>query len=338
MTTVVLDAMGGDHAPGIVLGGARRSLEKGLLQPQQLILAGPVDRLRPLLAEHGLPADLAIVNAPDVLAGDETPVDALRRKPNNSITIGINLLKDKRADAFVSAGHTGVVVATAQVALRRLEGIRRPGIAVTIEGEGGPFVVVDVGANPQPRARDLLDYAIMGAAYFKDTFAKPVPRVGLMNIGSEDAKGNPLAREAAALLREAEIEFVGNVEGVDVYSGRCDVVVSDGFTGNVLLKVSEGVAEYMLRSIKKLMQEADVSSQKMDKVLATLQRRVDYSEYGGALLLGIDGIVTICHGRSDERAICNAVKFAIKAVDAHVNQHIVVAARNASSGSPEGQA
>jgi glycerol-3-phosphate acyltransferase PlsX len=327
----VLDAMGGDHAPGAVLGGLRMSLERGVVQPGEVVLTGPAETLRGELAAHGLPAGLTIVDAPDVLAGDELPVDALRRKPRNSIAIGTALLKDGRGDTFISAGHTGVVVATAQVSLPRLEGIRRPGIAVTIQGEGGPFVVVDVGANPQPRASDLLGYAIMGAAYFKDTFGKAQPRVGLMNIGSEDAKGNPLAREAAQLLRDAPIEFVGNVEGVDVYAGRCDVVVCDGFTGNVMLKVSEGVAEYMLRTISQLMREASVSSHKMDQVLDTLRRRVDYSEYGGALLLGVQGIITICHGRSREPAICNAIQFATRAVKSKVNQHIVAAAKGACS-------
>ena len=329
MIKLVLDAMGGDHAPRAILDGAMQSVEKGIVAPAQVHLAGPVELLREQLRLAGLPPDhFPIVDAPDVLSGDESPVEAIRRKPRNSIAIGIGMLKDKQADAFVSAGSTGGVVATATVGLRCLENIRRPGIAVTIEGEGGPFVVIDVGANPQPKALHLLHYALMGSAYYRDCFGKDRPRVGLVNIGSEEAKGNPLVREARAMLKASEaIEFVGNIEGVDVFSGKCDVIVCDGFTGNVLLKVSEGVAEYMLRTMVRFMDESEVTADKRRTIVGKLQKRVDYSEYGGALLLGVEGIVTICHGRSQGPAICNAIRFASKAVGAKVNQHIVAAAK-----------
>jgi glycerol-3-phosphate acyltransferase PlsX len=205
---------------------------------------------------------------------------------------------------------------------------------VTINGEKGPFTVIDVGANPQPKALHLLQYALMGSAYVHDALGIAQPRVGLMNIGSEDKKGHPLVREARELLRgtPANFSFVGNVEGVDVFAGKCDVIVSDGFTGNVMLKVSEGCAEYMLRAMGRLMAEAGVDEDKRRAVVGRMLRDVDYSEYGGALLLGVEGIVTICHGRSNGPAICNAIGFALKAVGAKVNEHIVAAARAASAG------
>lgn len=320
--------MGGDHAPGAVLDGVALAIERGEATPQGIVLTGPADLLREQLRARGGPlSEVEVQDAPDLLTGSEAPVDEMRKKPRNSIAVGIALLRDRKADAFLSAGSTGCVVATAVLRLPRLRGIRRPGIAVTIEGEAGPFTVVDVGANPQPRAEHLLDYGIMGAAYHRDAFGTRDPRVALMNIGSEDGKGSPLVKEAGELLRAAPINFVGNVEGVGMFSGACDVIVSDGFTGNVLLKVSEGVAEYMLHTMAKLMSESDVSEGKKEAILRKLQRRVDYSEYGGALLLGVEGIVTICHGRSTGPAIASAIRFASKAVGSNLNQHIVAAAQ-----------
>jgi glycerol-3-phosphate acyltransferase PlsX len=171
----------------------------------------------------------------------------------------------------------------------------------------------------------------MGSAYYRGTLGNDKPRVGLLNIGTEDSKGNPLTREAAQLLKDAPIHFIGSVEGVDVFSGRCEVVVCDGFTGNVLLKVSEGCAEYVLRTTAGFMKEVGLDPEGTKVVLHKLMQRVDYSEYGGAQLLGVDGVVTICHGRSGPEAICNAVRFAIRAVGAKVNQHIVTVARAAET-------
>lgn len=332
MSKIVLDAMGGDHAPDAILEGAGLAVQRGITAAQDVTLAGPEAVVRDALQRLGLAqAGFGIVDAPDVLTGNESPVDAMRKKPRNSITAGMQLLKTGAAEGYVSAGSTGVVVAAATMLLGMLEGIRRPGIAVTIEGEGGPFTVIDVGANPQPKPVHLLHYALMGSAYFRDTFGKADPRVGVVNIGSEEGKGNPLTKEAIALMREAPVNFVGNVEGVDVFRGSCDVVACDGFTGNVLLKVSEGVAEYMLRAFARTMTEAGVAADHVASVVDTIRRKVDYSEYGGALLLGVQGIVTICHGRSQAPAIANAIRFASRAVGAGVNDHISALARAASA-------
>jgi glycerol-3-phosphate acyltransferase PlsX len=291
-------------------------------------LTGPREQVLQELAALGLgAAGIEVHDAPDLLTGDETPTDALRKKPRNSIAVGIEQVKTGAAGAFISAGSTGTVVATATLGLGCLEGIRRPAIGAIIHGEKHPFLVLDVGANPQPKPHHLAQYALMGSAYYRGTFDVAEPNVGILNIGSEELKGNPLVREARQLMKRLPIRFHGNIEGVEVFSGDCHVVVTDGFTGNVLLKVSEGVAEYLLRIMFGLMQQAGIDSQKTKAVQAQVMPRVDFSEYGGALLLGVDGIVTICHGRSRAPAFANAIRFALRALDAEVNRHIVQAAR-----------
>jgi glycerol-3-phosphate acyltransferase PlsX len=335
---VVLDAVGGDHAPAEVLKGVALALKRGHTVPGELILVGPRDLVVQQAQLHGVPVgagQIEVVDAPDMLSAADTPTDAMRRKPKNSITVGLQVVKEGRAGAFISAGSTGTVVASATVGLRCLEGIRRPAIGAIIEGEKHPFLVIDVGANPQPKPHHLAQYAIMGAAYYGGTFGVADPKVGILNIGSEELKGNPLVKEARALLKQMPIHFHGNVEGVELFSGECQVVVSDGFTGNVLLKVSEGCAEYVLRTMLGLMKKAGVEKHKIDQVLAGVMPKIDYSEYGGALLLGVEGIVTICHGRSQAPAFCNAIRSARKAMAAQVNLHIEKAARALAQASPE---
>ena len=330
---IALDCSGGDHGAASALDGATRAVESADIRAEQVLLVGDPEEIQQGLAARGCgDAGFEIVGAPDRLTGRETPVEALRKFPRNSASVCVGLVKERAAHGLVSAGNTGLVVASATLGLRCLEGIRRPGIAVTIRGERGPFTVIDVGANPQPKAAHLHQYALMGAAYVHDTFGVERPRVGLMNIGSEDAKGHPLVREARALLEadHPNFDFVGNVEGVDVFSGVCDVIVCDGFTGNVLLKVSEGCAEYVVRRFAGLMHEEGVAGDLQKRVLGRIQQDVEFSEYGGALLLGVEGIVTICHGRSQGPAIANALRVAVRAVGARVNEHIVAAARIAA--------
>ena len=329
MNKVVLDAVGGDHGPAECLAGVALALQKGFVQPSNLILTGPVDEVAAAVRTQGLEGTgIAIVDAPDVLADTDTPTEAARKKPRNSIMLGIQEVREGRAGAFVSAGSTGTVVAAATLGLGCLEGIRRPAIGAIIHGEKNPFLLLDVGANPQPKVHHLAQYALMGSAYYGGTFGIPNPKVGILNIGSEELKGNPLVREARALMKQLPIAFHGNVEGIEVFSGDCHVVVTDGFTGNVLLKVSEGVAEYLLRAMFGLMQKALVEPAKLKQVQAGIMPRVDFAEYGGALLLGVNGVVTICHGRSRAPAFANAIRFAMKAMAAEVNRHIVQAARS----------
>ncbi len=333
MTRIVLDAVGGDHAPQETVAGVVAALQQGYVDAGQIVLTGPEALVRQQLVTAGLGADaIEIVDAPDVLTGDDSPTDAMRKKAKNSIAVGVRLVKEGRAGAFVSAGSTGTVVAAATLGLRCLEGIRRPAIGAIIHGEKHPFLVLDVGANPQPKAHHLAQYALMGSAYYGGTFGIAEPRVGVLNIGSEELKGNTLVREARALMKQLPIRFGGNVEGVEVFSGDFHVVVTDGFTGNVLLKVSEGVAEYLLRTMFGLMKQAGVDGAHVKQVQSAVMPRVDFSEYGGALLLGVEGVVTICHGRSRAPAFANALRFANRALEAKVNEHIVQAARSVSLG------
>ncbi len=339
MSKIVLDAFGGDHAPKEVVAGVAMAMQRGFVQPEQVLLTGPADAVRAELAAQGLPVDaIAVHDAPDVLTCDDTPTDAMRKKPRNSIAVGVQLVKEGAAGGFVSAGSTGTVVAAATLGLRCLEGIRRPAIGAIIHGEKQPFLVLDVGANPQPKPLHLAHYALMGSAYYAGTFGVAKPRVGVLNIGSEELKGNPLVREARALMKQLPIQFQGNVEGVEVFTGDCHVIVADGFTGNVLLKVSEGVAEYLLRHMAGLMKKVGVAPEHQKVILADTLQRIDFSEYGGALLLGVEGIVTICHGRSRAPAFANAIRFALRALDQKVNEHIVEAVRSVqlpAAGTPD---
>jgi len=329
VTKVVLDAVGGDHAPKEAIAGIAMAIQRGFVKPADLLLTGPVDQVIAALREHGLqPDQFRVHDAPDVLTCDDSPTDAIRKKPRNSIAVGIQLVKEGQAGSFISAGSTGTVVAAATLGLRCLEGIRRPAIAVMFPGERNPFLVLDVGANPQPKAHHLAQYALMGSAYYTGTIGTAAPRVGVLNIGSEEIKGNPLVREARALMKQLPINFHGNVEGVEIFTGDCHVVVTDGFTGNVLLKASEGIAEYLLRMVFGVMQKVGIDGQQTKQVMGEVMPRVDFSESGGALLLGVEGIVTICHGRSRAPAFANAIRFALRALDGNVNQHIVQAARS----------
>lgn len=332
MAKVVLDAVGGDHAPMEAVRGALLAIQRGHIAAEDLVLVGPTEMVQQAVVAAGEPPDrFSIEAAPDLLAATDSPTDAMRKKPGNSIAVGLQMVKQGRAGVFISAGSTGTVVAAATLGLGCLEGIRRPGIAALIHGEKNTFLVLDVGANPQPKPLHLAQYALMGAAYYSGTFGVADPKVGVLNIGSEELKGNALVKEARGLLKQMKLNFAGNIEGVEVFSGDCHVVISDGFTGNVLLKVSEGVAEYLLRTVVRTMGEVGVAPEKIKAVMQKVMPLVDYSEYGGALLLGVDGIVTICHGRSQAPAFCNAIAFGMKALGAQVNQHIVQAARQAAA-------
>jgi phosphate acyltransferase len=327
MTRIVLDAVGGDHAPSEALTGVALALKAGYLQAGEVALTGPKDQVRAAADEVGLPAEVEVVDAPDVLVSTDTPTDAMRKKPNNSIAVGMKMVKDGDAGGFVSAGSTGTVVAAATLGLRYLDGIRRAAIGAIIEGENNPFLVLDVGANPMPKAHHMAQYALMGSAYYSCQFQTENPRVGLLNIGSEELKGNPLVRDAHNIMQSMPINFGGNVEGSEIFGGDCHVVVTDGFSGNILLKVSEGVAEYLLRSTFGEMMKAGIAEDQLKQVQKAIMPRVDFSEYGGALLLGVEGYVTICHGRSRAPAFANALRFARRAIAGKVNEHIVEAAK-----------
>ena len=321
---VALDAMGGDRGPEVNIEGAVTAARQ---HGATVILVGVEDELQRHLRQHdtrGLP--LTVRHAPEVVEMGESPMAALRRKKHSSIRIGLELVKRGEADAFVSAGNTGAVMATALVVLGPLPGVERPAIAVVVPTLTGRAVLLDVGANVDCKARHLVQFAIMGNVYARDFLGLARPRVGLLSIGEEESKGNELTREAFKELEdEASLNFIGNVEGRDVFNGTSDVIVCDGFTGNVALKISESVLETMFHLLREEIGKdlrGRAGSLLLLPAFKRFKRRVDPSEYGGAPLLGVNGVCVISHGRSTGKAIKNAVRVASECVINKVIPHI----------------
>ncbi|MEZ6194935.1 MAG: phosphate acyltransferase PlsX [Planctomycetota bacterium] len=320
---IALDAMGGDHAPAEVVQGALRALKD---EPDAtVILVGREDAIRKEL--EGAPDfgdRLAIVHAEDVVDCHESPVEALRKKKDNSIVKAIGLVAMGKADAFVSAGNTGAVVGASQFVLKLVPGIRRAGIAVALGTRDNKTVVIDVGANVHCKPVHLLHYGVMASIYAEKILGIENPRVALLNIGEEEAKGNPLVKETRDLFATAPFNYTGMAEGNHVFAHKADVIVCEGFVGNVMLKVSEGLAEVMHREFESVFGGYVRANQdpELEKTIGRFRRNTDYAEEGAAPLLGVNGNVLICHGRSDRRAIGNAVKTAARFVRAGVVDRI----------------
>jgi len=314
MIWIAVDAMGGDTAPGLVVQGAlaaARHLDLGV------VLVGPVSRIEAQVERHaGVDGSrVRLVEAGSVIEMAESPTAALRRKPNASIKIAADLVARGEASALFSAGHTGASVMAAHGAFGMIAGVDRPALAATIPTRDRPAVLLDVGASVECRPAHLLQFAVMGSVYARVAFGTEQPRVGVLSIGEEESKGNELTREAHRLLKGAPLNFIGNIEARDVYSGAADVIVCDGFTGNVALKISEGLVE----NIESLLREElsstitmRVGSLLTQRAMRHFRRRVDYSEYGGAPLLGVAGITIVGHGRSSAKAVRNAVVMAYR--------------------------
>jgi glycerol-3-phosphate acyltransferase PlsX len=321
---IVIDVMGGDHAPDVVLDGVALVCDpEGELyvDPSRLILVGDEALTGKGLASRNCPSNLTLQHATEVIGMDEKPGVALRAKPGASIPVGIGCVRGGEAGAFISMGNTGAVVGAATLGLGTLEGIRRPGIAITTHMTGRPVTILDMGANVVPKPAHLLHYALMGSTLASDVDGIENPRVGLLNIGEEASKGTDLLRAAHQLISDSHLNFVGNVEAGEIFGKDVDVVVTDGFTGNVFLKTLEGLSSFMLAQVT---QQLDAHQAGWgEEALADLRHHVDYSEYGGALLLGVNGVVIIGHGRSDARAVANAIRQAARALDVDVNAHIV---------------
>jgi glycerol-3-phosphate acyltransferase PlsX len=322
---IALDAMGGDHGAEPNVAGAVRALAEN---PALVVtLVGEPSVLEPLVARHSASSERLTIHASDGwVQMDEKPVDALRKKPNCSIAACWQLMAGQQVDAVVSAGHTGAVVAAGLRTLLFLNGVKRPGIAVALPTLKGKTVLMDVGANPAARPEHLLQYGIMGSIYAREMLGIETPRVGLMNIGSEDGKGTDLVRDAHALFSTGPFreKYLGNVEGRDLFAGKADVVVCEGFVGNVLLKASEGMAEMFLRTVShELMQTLENEKHLAKKAFENLDKRYQYQEAGGAPLLGIDGICIICHGASNERSIYNALRVATTFKHRRLNEQII---------------
>jgi len=321
---IAVDAMGSEHSPAIEVEGAvHAAAEYGV----DLVFVGQEDRIRAELARHDTSGlNLEVVHASEVVAMDESPLTAIRRKKDSSIRIAANLVRDGRVAGMVSAGNTGAVMATMKLVVGALSVVDRPALTTVLPTQKGkPAILLDVGANVDCKPIHLEQFAIMGDIYSRAIFGVRRPRVGLLSIGEEDSKGNELTKEAFKALKQAPINFLGNVEGRDIFGGEIDVIVCDGFTGNVALKLSEGVFEAfttMLGEELRRTLSAKVGSIFAQKAFQQLKRRLDYSEYGGAPLLGLSGIGIVCHGRSNANALKNAVRVAHEFCEHKVNDSI----------------
>ena len=320
---LAIDAMGGDHAPGEIVRGAVAA--RDALPEDEIILVGDQDAIRKELAAAGASLDrLTIVHASQQVGMAEPPVEAVRHKPDSSMRRAMELMARREADAVISAGNTGAFVAAAHMVAKRLPGIRRPGISVVFPTFHGPVVVIDVGANVDSRPVHLLQYGLMASLYARKVFGVKKPRVGILSIGEESEKGNELAREAGELMARSSLRFCGNAEGRDIFNGRFDVVVCDGFVGNIVLKCVEALAGSVFQTIMQEVKAMAAEHQaKLLPVLADLRRRHDAEEYGGAPLLGVDGVVIICHGNAKARGIANALRAAATYARQEVNRTII---------------
>jgi glycerol-3-phosphate acyltransferase PlsX len=312
---IALDAMGGDHAPQEIVKGAVAAAQDTEVE---VVLMGPESTLQEELAKCGYAGSgISIINADEVIEMGDPPVWAIKNKRDSSIVVGIDLLKDEDVSAFVSAGNTGAVVTAATLTLGKKKGVSRPALGAVFPFPAGPILCLDIGANAECKPEMLVQFAHMGSIYMEKIFKIADPRIALLSNGEEETKGSPSVQKAHKLLKKAKVNFIGNVEGRDLSRGIADVLVTDGFTGNVLLKMGEGLGEMLLHSLRtavdgnpKLNEAAGLLAPTLHSVIRTL----DYTEYGGALLLGVDGIVIVAHGRSNALAIKNAVVTAKMAI------------------------
>jgi len=323
---IVVDAMGGDYAPDAVIQGSIDAIKEF---NKDIILVGDELKIKSCLEKSKFFSDkISIHPSQEVIEMHESPATSVRRKRHSSIVVGIRLVKEGKGDAFFSAGNTGAVVCAATLDLGLLEGVERPGIAIMTPTLKGVSLIVDVGANIEAKPSHLLQYALMADAYCKNILNKPNPTIGLLNIGEEESKGTDFIRETYELLdNDTRINFVGNVEGKAMFSGKCDIVVCDGFVGNIALKVIEGTAETIQIFLKRHLLKSGLLG-KLGIVLLKptfkrFKKDLDYADYGGASLLGVNGAVIIGHGRSNPRAIKNAIRVAAQEVEQQVNNKIL---------------
>jgi glycerol-3-phosphate acyltransferase PlsX len=326
MPRIAVDAMGGDFAPQVAVRGSYAYAQKHT--NVDIVLVGREAEVRPLLSACGPELrNVALVHAPDVIEMHEHPVEALRKKKHNSLTVGCDLVRSGKADAIMSAGNTGGLVAASTLLLRTLPGVKKAGIATTLPSLVGRVVVMDVGANVEAKPSHLLQYAAMGEIFYRVIVGEPREmRVGLLTVGSEAGKGSSLVRESHALLSQSELSFAGNCEGHDIFEGRVEVAVCDGETGNVVLKTAEGVCDVVMRRVMTHAKSAELTEDpRYKQMLAALLHELDWREVGGAVLLGVNGVVVIAHGRSDEKAVGAAIGMAVECCNRRVNDQIVKA-------------
>jgi len=325
---IAVDVMGGDHGCGVIVDGVIQALNQLAGLETAILVGREPDILKALETRTIDSSRLKIQHADEVLAMDDRPMDAVRRKKDCSITVGINLLKQGEADAFLSPGNTGGVVTASTVRLRRLPGLERAGIATVLPTPQNDFVLLDAGANVDSKPIHLAHYAVMGNVYAREILGIPNPRVGILSVGTEDIKGNDLTLEAFSLCKQLDLNFVGNVEGHDLFSNRVDVVVCDGFVGNVVLKSCESLAQNLFSWLREELTAGPV--RKIGALMAkgafrTIKRRMDPDAYGGAPLLGLNSNVFIAHGSAGAKAVKNAIRMTYSAFDHQINQQMTEA-------------
>jgi glycerol-3-phosphate acyltransferase PlsX len=321
---IAIDAMGGDHAPEEIIKGALEA--KDLLDTDdEIVLIGDTEIIQShLKALKAKPETFRIIHAHEIIEMDEPPVESLRKKRKSSIAVMARSASHKQVDSVLSAGNTGACVAACQLRMRNLEAVQRPGIAVVLPTFGGPVTMCDVGANIACRPINLYQYAVMAMLYSTEMLGIQNPRVGLMSIGAEDAKGNEIVKKTREMLKsDSKINFIGNVEGRDIFYGVCDVVICEGFVGNVILKLTEGLVDGLFRAIKDELMEKNLKlAMKFKPIMMEIYKKYDYHEYGGALMLGVNGTAVICHGSSKARTIKNALLVSKKFLSLKVNDKI----------------
>jgi glycerol-3-phosphate acyltransferase PlsX len=341
LTDIALDAMGADKAPEPEIRGAILACRT---LPVRIQLVGQQERIRPLLHEYldGERLPISIVHASEHIGMNEKAASAVRSKRDSSMRVGLRLVRDKKVAGFFTAGNTGAGMATAKMVLGALPGVDRPALAVVVPTSAGtPCILLDVGANVDCKPQNLEQFAVMGEMYARSVLKISRPRVGLLSIGEEEGKGNELTAETLPLMKQLPINFIGNVEGRDIYNGHADVVVCDGFVGNVALKTSEGLTKLVRDMLKQSLNTtvtAQVGALLSRKAFNAFKKRLDPSEYGGAPLLGVRGVCIIGHGSSNERAIYNGIRVAAEFAQAGINERIEreFAQRPASPISPNG--
>ena len=326
---IAVDGMGGDNAPQAVVAGAVAAARE---HDFRIVLVGDQNLLRSELEKHkDPPKSITIHHAGSFIRMDESATISIRKKKDASISVCADLAKEGVVDAIVTAGHTGAAVVACTLKLRLLEGVERPGIGIIFPTLGTPTFLIDVGANIDTKPMHLIQYAIMGDVYFRYILRKNRPSIGILNIGEEETKGTEYIKEAHQLLNKSRLHFIGNVEGRDIFNGSVDIVVCDGFVGNVVLKVSESIADVIGKLLKQELKKnvlTMIGAFFAKPAFDRLRQEIDYSEYGGAPLLGIDGTCIISHGSSNARAIKNAIRVASEFVKYEINTHILEAIRN----------
>jgi glycerol-3-phosphate acyltransferase PlsX len=324
MMKIAVDAMGGDFAPKNVIEGAILAAQE---YGYEIILVGEKYSIEKELSKHKrAPEEISVYHASEIIGMDEAPAVTIRKKKDSSINVAVNLVKEKKADAIFTAGNTGAAVCSAALNLKTLESIDRPGISIVLPTLLNNALLIDVGANIDCKPEHLFQFAVMGSVYSRYVLSKKEVKVGLLSIGEEKSKGNELIKLTHDRLAQSNLNFIGNIEGRDIFSGKADVIICDGFMGNIILKVLESVAETVAELFKQQLSSnilTMIGGALSMKAFKNLKKKVDYAEYGGAPLLGVDGICIIGHGRSSAKAVKNGIRVAAESVLHDINKHII---------------